>query len=234
MTQAALEPAIHSTSRICCVTNLAEYLAFSAQLPGWIRGPEAEALAIAAFALGGDPVIVQIGTFFGSSAVLLAGARKLRGSGKLHCVDPFDCSGDDFSAPVYEYYLKEAGGGSLRTRFEHNVQLAGLADWIELHHGRAEEVARSWRRPIDMLALGGDHSPAGARAAYDGWARFLRPGGVIAVHTSSPRAYEPTHDGNRRVAVEKIVPPAYTDIRLAVHTTFARRAVNGAPDDGLV
>lgn len=211
------------------MTNLEEYLSFSAQLPGWIRGREAEDLAVTTFALPGDPVVVQIGTFFGSSAVLLAGARKLRGKGTIHCVDPFDCSGDDFSAPVYEHYLAEAGGGSLRARFEQNIRVAGLEGWIEVHQSRAEDVARVWKMPIDMLALGGDHSPAGARAAYDSWARFLKPGGVIAIHNSAPRAYEPTHDGNRRIVVEEIVPPRYTDVRLTVHTTFARRAVDRDP-----
>jgi predicted O-methyltransferase YrrM len=210
------------------VINLLDYLAFSAQLPGWIRGPEAEDLAVTAFGLGGDAVIVQIGTFFGASAVLLAGARKLRGGGRVHCVDPFDCSGDDYSVPAYEHYLLQAGGGALRSHFEQNMKAAGLEAWIETHQGRAEDVALGWNTRIDMLCLDGDHSPAGARAAYDAWEPFLKPGGIIAVHNSAPRAYEPTHDGSRRVVVENIVPPAYCDIRLSVHTTFARRTAGTA------
>lgn len=208
------------------VNNLAEYCGFSEQLPGWIRGVEAEDLALTSFGLPADAVIVQIGTFFGSSAVLLAGARQLRGSGKLHCVDPFDCSGDDFSVPFYQQLLIKAGGGRLRARFEQNIRIAGLQDWIEVHVGRAEDVIRSWATSIDMLALSGDQSPAGARAAYEGWSPFLKPGGIIAIHNSSPREYQPTHDGNRRIVVEEIVPPTYVDIRLTVHTTFARRAMN--------
>jgi predicted O-methyltransferase YrrM len=208
------------------VNSLARYLVISEQLPGWIRGQEAEGLALTCLALPGEPVIVQIGTFFGSSAVLLAGARKLRGFGRVHCVDPFDCSGDDFSVPHYKRLLAEAGGGRLRAYFEQNIRLAGLEDWIEVHEGHAEHVARSWATPIDMLALGGDQSPAGARAAYESWSPFLKPGGIIAIHNSSPREYAATHDGNRRIVVEEIVPPMYTDIRLVVHTTVARCAFN--------
>jgi predicted O-methyltransferase YrrM len=207
------------------VDDLAEYLAFSEQVPGWIRGQEAEELAITCFSLPAGSIIVQIGTFFGSSAVLLAGARKLRGSGKVHCVDPFDCSGDEFSAPHYERVLAEAGGGPLRARFEQNIRLAGLSDWIEVHEGQAEYVARDWMTPIDMLALGGDQSPTGARAAYDSWSPFLKPGGVIAIHNSADREYEPTHDGNRRIVIEDILPPVYMNIRLVAHTTFARRVL---------
>ena len=87
---------------------------------------------------------------------------------------------------------------------------------------RAEEVANSWAASIDGLDLDGGQSPAGARAAYESWTPFLKPGGTI--HNSSPREYDPTHDGHRRIVIEEIVPPIYTDIRLVVHTTFARRS----------
>jgi len=90
--------------------------------------------------------------------------------------------------------------------------------------GRAEEVALGWTASIDMLTLGGGQSPPGAHVAYESWKPFLKRGGIIAVHNSSPREYAPTHDGNRRIVVEEIRPPAYTDIRLVVHTTFARRS----------
>lgn len=203
--------------------ELEPYFRLSEQLPGWIRGEEAQGLASITFSLPPPSVIIQIGTFFGSAAVLLAGARKVRGSGRVHCVDPFDCSGDAFSVPHYQRLLAEAGAGSLRDHFEQNVRRAGLEDWIEIHQGRAEDVARTWTAPIDMLVLNGDQSPAGARAAFEAWAPFLRPGGTIAVHNSAPRDYEPTHDGNRRVAVEELVAPAFTDVRLVSFTTYATR-----------
>ena len=84
-------------------------------------------------------------------------------------------------------------------------------------------LAAKGKLTMPVLALGGDQSPAGARAAYESWSPFLKRGGTIAIHNSSPREYDPTHDGNRRIVIEEIVPPMYTDIRLVVHTTFARR-----------
>lgn len=201
-----------------------EYLRLSAEIPGWIRGKQAEALARASLALPGAPVIVQIGTFFGSAAILLAASCKLRGSGRLYCVDPFDCSGDDFSVPHYRRLLAEVGGGSLRAHFDANIRRAGLRDWVEVIAARAEDAAPRWTRPIDMLALNGDQSPAGARAAYDLWAPFLEPGGMLAVHNSAPGPHYPGHDGHRLLVEQQIRPPAYTGIRLVVATTFARRA----------
>jgi hypothetical protein len=152
--------------------NLEECLHISGKVPGFIRGEEALGLAMMSFSLQAHPIIVQIGTFMGSAAILIAGARKLSGTGKVHCVDPFDCSGDDFSIPFYTRLLIEAGGGPLRGHFERNIRDAGLEDWIEVHQGRAGEVARGWTAPIDMLVLGGDQSPAGARVAYESWHPF--------------------------------------------------------------
>jgi hypothetical protein len=138
-------------------------------------------------------------------------------------VDPFDCSGDDYSNPFYTKMLAEAGGGSLRARFEENIRLAGLENWVEVHEGRAEDVARGWSTSIDMLTLDGDQSPVGARTAYESWSPFVRAGGTIAIHNCAPREYEPSHEGNRLIVVTEILPPVFTDIRLVGATTFARR-----------
>jgi MMP 1-O-methyltransferase len=199
------------------------YLRLSEEIPGWIRGEQAQALALASFALPGIPVIVQIGSFFGSAAVLLAGARKAKGSGMVYCVDPFDCSGDEFSVPHYKRMLAAAGGGALRDHFEQNLRRAGVDGWVTVLQGQAEEIAQRWATPIDMLALNGDQSPVGARAAYQCWSPFLKPGGTIALHNSAPEPHEESHSGHRRLVEEEIRAPAFADIRLVVATTFARR-----------
>jgi hypothetical protein len=101
-------PSLTSVNSASRANGLARYLRISEQIPGWIPGEETAALALTALSLSGQSVIVQIGTFFGSATVLLAGARKLRGSGLVHCVDPFDCSGDDFSVPPLQTSLSRS------------------------------------------------------------------------------------------------------------------------------
>jgi len=196
-----------------------EAIQLSEAIPGWCRGAEAKELFSQAYALADDPIIVEIGSFLGSSSVLLGNARRARGSGKIHCVDPFDCSGDSFSKPIYE---KLAGNG-LRQQFDRNIEEACLSDWVEVHQGAAELVAEYWRDPIDLLFLDGDQSPIGARVAYDAWSRFLKPNGVIAIHNSDPRIYAEDHDGHRRIVVGEIHSPAFGEIRLAATTTFAKK-----------
>ena len=201
---------------------LGRYVSLARRIPGWVRGPEAVELARVARSLPAGAAIVEVGAFLGGSAVLLAGARKLSGSGKVHCVDPFDASGDAFSVPVYRA-IERGLGGSLRRQFDDNIRRAGLSDWVETHQGTAAEIAAGWRQPIDMLFLDGDQSPAGARLAYERWAPFLRRGGIIALHNSRSGSYDDGHDGHRRLVVEAIRPPEYDDVRCVGTTTFARK-----------
>jgi predicted O-methyltransferase YrrM len=201
---------------------LGPYLAYGYSIPSWLGRREALALASTCYTLPPGAVIVEIGSFLGKSAILLAGARKMRGSGKVHCVDPFDASGDAFSVPAYRA-VADADPHPLRTRFQANIARAGLTDWVAVHEGTAATVGAAWTEPIDMLFLDGDQSPEGARLAYDVWVRFLKVGGLIAVHNSNEREYAPGHEGMRLLATGIVRPPQYTDIRCIETTTFARR-----------
>ena len=198
-------------------------LRLSEAIPGWTRGEEARELARLSFAQGRCAVLVEVGSFLGSSTILLAGPRRMRGSGKVHCVDPFDCSGDDFSVPHYRRILDDLGGGDLRGHFDRFIEAAGLQDWVEIHPGTASGIAAGWERPIDLLYLDGDQSRTGAREAHDNWSRFLKPGGIIALHNTDPANRTPGHDGHRHLVETVIRAPAYDDIRRIRATTFARK-----------
>lgn len=204
--------------------KLHEYVGESERIAGWARGAEANELALTARSLPGAPVIMEVGTFLGSSAVLLAGARKIAGAGVVHCVDPFDSSGDAHSVPFYKEITDQIPT-SMRGQFDENMRAAGVSDWVVVHEGTSEAIVSTWSEPIDLLFLDGDQSPAGARSAYESWVKFLKPGGVIAIHNSADRAYSDDHDGSRRVVVESIVPPQFVDIRCVGTTTFATRVI---------
>jgi len=208
------------------MTNLQGYVQMSSMIPGWTRNEDAEELARASFSLGVDAIIVEIGAFLGCCTVLLAGARRLRGSGMVHSVDPFDCSGDAFSVPHYQQIVTSLGGGSVRAHFEANIRRAGLSRWVQVHQGRAAEVAAPWELPIDLLLLDGDQSPRGAREAFESWVPFLKPAGIIVLRNTKPREYVEGHDGHRRLVLEQIVPPQFTGVRLVGATTFAQQAAD--------
>jgi MMP 1-O-methyltransferase len=214
----AVKPSDHLIGRAV------DYLAIAATVPGWREGEEAAAVHGASYSRPDDAVLVEVGSFLGRSTILLAGARKLRGSGKVYCVDPFDCSGDDFSVPFYAQILAEQGGGSLREQFDRNIDRAGLTDWVQVLPRRAVDAAMEWRAPVDLLLLDGDQSPKGAREAFDAWLPHLKSGGVLIMGNSTPRNYEKTHDGNWLIASSEIVYPQFIDPKRVGTATIAIKA----------
>jgi predicted O-methyltransferase YrrM len=197
------------------------YVARSRRIQGWVRNVEAVALAQASYQLPADAVIVEVGSFLGCSAVLLAGARKLRGSGRLHCIDPFDASGDAFSVPVYRAIARR-GRRSLRRRFERNITRAGLADWVHVHQGLSSDIVRTWSEPIDLLFLDGDHAHPAARRTFDEWRPFLKPGAIVAIHNSSRGYRRENHDGSARLGEYVADSPEFEEVSFVDSLTFAR------------
>jgi hypothetical protein len=201
---------------------LGRYIWESRRVPGWTRGEEAVRLAQASYELPDGAVVVEIGSFLGCSTVLLAGARELRGSGKVHCVDTFDASGDEFSVPIYRS-IRDSASGTLRERFEKNVERAGLGSRVQVHAGRADQVAASWTEAIDLLFFDGDQSREGVRCAYEAWEPFLKEGGTIVLHNSRPGYRREGHDGHAVIGEEYVQPPYYAGIEHVGTTTFARK-----------
>lgn len=198
-------------------------VAASASIPGWTAGEEARQIALASQALPENAVIVEVGVYMGRCTALLAGARKLRGSGHVHCVDPFDCSGDSFSLPHYREGLKASGFYTLESVFRHHLARLDLERWVSIHKGIARDIAAQWSGAVDLLLLDGDQSPVGAREAFDNWTPHLKRGGTIVLRNTRDREYAEGHDGHRRLALQEIVPPRYEAIRQIGGTTFAMK-----------
>jgi MMP 1-O-methyltransferase len=196
------------------------YLSLSESVAGWTRGPEAEALIRAAYHLPDHAVIVEIGSFLGSASILLAGARKLRRTGKVHCVDPFDASGDPVSVSEYARILSHYGSLSPLEIFRTNLRKAGLASWVRVHQGHAEQVGSGWALPIDMLFMDGDQSPWAVSAAYESWSPWLKPNGLLALHNSNERLYAEDHDGHYQLRRRLLVAGSYSLAEEVGSTSF--------------
>jgi len=201
-----------------------DFLQAALKVPGWREREEAAAVYGASYSRPDHAVIVEVGAFLGRSSILLAGARKLRGSGRVHCIDPFDCSGDAASVPIYDQILSDMGGGDLRNHFEQNLRAAGVREWVEIHQQHAADAAAAWTLSVDLLLLDGDQSPEGARAAFDAFLPHLKSGGILIMGNSTPRNYLPTHDGNWLIASTTVVYPAFIDPRRVGTATIAVKA----------
>ena len=52
--------------------------------------------------------------------------------------------------------------------------------------GASATVAAQWRTPVSLLFIDGGHGNEPAHADYHGWARWVMPGGLLAIHDVFP------------------------------------------------
>ncbi len=205
--------------------ELEELVKNAVTIEGWRKAEECLEIAKTSVGLPNNPTIVEVGTFMGRTACVLAGALKLSGQGgTVHCVDPFDCSGDSFSIPHYERLLKESGANDLEEIFKHHLNKFGVLDFVQIHRDTSLNTSKSWKQEIDMIILDGDQSIDGAREAYDSWSPFLKPGGTLVLANSTlGKKITSDHGGNRLLVEEELKAPQYTDIKQHGSTAIATK-----------
>ena len=133
---------------------------------------EADAGLLRATAAGRRRV-VEIGVYEGSSAAVLC--EVLDPDAELHLIDPFGEHG----------WALPAGWGATEGASRRVVDRARRR-----HHGPkvmwhvdySTAVAASWEGAVDLVFIDGDHSEDGVRADWDGWNRFVEPGGAVVFH----------------------------------------------------
>ena len=129
----------------------------------------------------GKRTLVEIGVAEGVSALALR--QVMRADGVLYLVDPFHLS----RFPLINSVRRVAG----RTvgRYQN-----GRVQWIELFSFAA---AREWVLSIDFLFIDGDHSEEAVRRDWNDWSRFVRRGGIVALHDARtfPAGWTSQSDG---------------------------------------
>lgn len=147
--------------------------------------PAAEGLALHAAALSVPALgaLVEIGTYCGKSTLYLGAAAREIGA-VLFTVDHH--RGSEEHQVGEEYHDPDLLSSDNRIdslpAFRKVIAEAGLEDAVVAIVGRSATVARFWTAPIAFLFLDGGHSREAAFADYDGWARHIMPGGLLAIH----------------------------------------------------
>ena len=148
--------------------------------------PDDEGLALHRLArerLPHGPVL-EVGTWCGKSALYLGAAARETG-GVVFTVDHH--RGSEENQAGWEHHdpsLVDARSGRLDTLgcFRRTVEEAGLEDVVVAVVGESATVARWWRTPLSLLFVDGGHGAGPAHADYDGWAPWVAPGGLLALH----------------------------------------------------
>jgi len=192
------------------------------EAPGFMPIDEARALHdIAARYLSQTDSVglgVEIGTYCGKSTVFLGADAEPVGA-LVVTVDHH--RGSEEHQPGWEYHdtaLVDEHSGLLDTaaRFRQTIFDAELEATILGLLAPSTAAAQVWGREVDFVFIDGGHSMEAAQNDYDGWARWVRPGGALLIHDVFP---DP-RDGGR---------PPYEIYRQALDSgRFVEESVHGS------
>lgn len=131
---------------------------------------------------------LEVGSYCGKSAVYIGAAAREVG-GVLFTVDHH--RGSEENQAGWEHHdteLVDAEFGLMDTLpfFRRTIARAGLEEQVVAVVGASTTVARHWRTPLSMLFIDGGHAEVHATNDYEGWAKWVQPGGRLVIHDVFP------------------------------------------------
>jgi predicted O-methyltransferase YrrM/glycosyltransferase involved in cell wall biosynthesis len=193
------------------------------ELPGWLSSREAVGLFKSALEIEASvPSIVELGTWRGRSSYVLAKAILERGAGRLHCVDPFDGSGDYVSEAIYKQ-VAHAGPEETMATIRSSLEMLGVGQVIEFHISTSLSAAMSWQGTVDMLFVDANHEFEHICADFDAWLPHLSADAILAVHDVGSGI----HSGPRRFVEETVLHNDFWQVILQADELFVSRRIRG-------
>jgi len=143
---------------------------------GWLTEAQARRLFAAAGAVPPGGRIVEIGSFRGRSAIVLA--RGARSDVEVVCIDPH--AGSDRGPQ--EIAAQPALGEADFAAFRRNLERAGVSDRVRHVREFSTVALRALDGPVDLLFVDGAHRFRPARADLVRWGARVPDGGRMLVH----------------------------------------------------
>ena len=143
---------------------------------GWMTDDQARRLWDAASGVREGGQIVEIGSFRGRSAIVLA--RAAAGRARVVAIDPH--AGNDRGPREIEGYASEAE--SDHEAFLANLDRAGVRDQVRHVRRFSTEAHDEVAGEVDLLYIDGAHRYAPARDDIRDWGARVAPGGTMLIH----------------------------------------------------
>jgi len=142
-------------------------------VPGWLTGTDARLLYALSHHGPAHGAIVEIGSAWGRSTVILAAASKRAAREKVYAIDPH--TGD-------RWYLEDEGKTAFSSleQFRQNLERLDVADWVHEVVATSEDAARIVDTGgIRLLYIDGLHTYEAVRQDIVDWVKRVVPGGVV-------------------------------------------------------
>ena len=149
-----------------------------ADIEGWLTDAQANRLRAAAQRLNSGATVVEIGSFRGKSAVVLAAA--VPPEARVICIDPH--LGSDRGPQ--EIAADHERGEDDYEAFHANLARHGVTDVVEHVRALSSEALHAVDGPVDLLYVDGAHRFRPASDDLIAWGGRVPPGGTMLVHDS--------------------------------------------------
>lgn len=143
---------------------------------GWLSDAQARRLWERAGALDASGRAVEIGSYRGRSAIVLA--RALPAGAELTAIDPH--AGND-RGPQQLRGEPEEGEADLQA-FRANLARAGVAERVHHLRLRSQDALHEVSGSLALVYVDGAHRYRPARSDIAGWGSRLGPGGTLLIH----------------------------------------------------
>jgi predicted O-methyltransferase YrrM len=158
--------------------SFADAFAPAAAVDGWLSEAQAQRLWDAARRVPAGGLVVEIGSFRGRSAIVMASV--LADGARLMAIDPH--AGGDRGPQ--EIAPEAERGDADHQAFLSNLRAAGVESRVEHMRKMSSDAHGDVRDPIDVLYVDGAHRFAPARDDIVRWGARVRDGGTMLVHDS--------------------------------------------------
>jgi hypothetical protein len=191
--------------------SLFEAIHASNQAEGWLFPAEKTLLYSLAQGVPRDGAIVELGSWMGRSAIMLAKGSMAGCGAPVFAVDVFSTDGGE-TAPLYAPFLNSGSVDYLAT-FEQNIGNAGVASLVRPIKSTTIEAARDWVGPrVRFLYIDANHSYRAVRDDFLAWAIHCGPGSWCAFHDySNPKARGVQRFVDRLLATKILTETGYAD-----------------------
>jgi len=192
-------------SMLGAATGLIHRFPFFEEIGGWLSLPEGALLYDLASMVVPGNVIVEVGSYRGKSTTALAlGARP---GVRVYAFDPHEAHVGS-NGGVY--------GPKDMLEFNRTMEKANTCATIFPMSCGTELVAASWKKPVQLAFIDGDHTYEGCRLDADGWIPHVVNGGYLVFD-------DVNLDGPGRVMKEVAELTDWTEIGVVGKVGFLRK-----------